>query len=127
MKLNYGPIINLTARNPIDGNLYFLEDWFKVCNGNNLDVVRFDDIENLPEKPYDFRRVLKADIRFPGICYRDKEGVLRIIDGRHRLFRLKQLGAKEGMFFVLKHKHLFDLTNRPLTSDYRQASAAAQY
>ena len=120
MKLNYAPYSNLTARNPINGVLYFIQDWFAVCNGNNLDAVQFSDIVNLPETPYDEARVLKCDIRYPGIAWRDDKGIIRIIDGRHRVYRLKELGAKEGMFFVLEKKELQALLNRPLTSDYLQ-------
>jgi len=120
MKLNYAPYSNLTARNPINGALYFIQDWFAVCNGNNLDAVQFSQIVNLPDTPYDIARVINCDIRYPGIAWRDEEGIIKIIDGRHRVHRLKELGAKEGMFFVLNRKNLHDLTNRPLTSDYRR-------
>ena len=117
MKLNYAPYSNKTARNPINGVLYFIQDWFAVCNGNNLDAVQFSQIVGLPDTPYDESRVLKCDIRYPGILWRD-EDQLKIIDGRHRVYRLKELGAKEGMFFVLNRQNLHDLTNRPVTSDY---------
>ena len=117
MKVNHSPFINETAINPLNGRLYFLQDWYEVCNGNNLAIIRFDDIEL--EEPKHRDRVLNCEIRYPGILYReDGKRKLKLIDGRHRIKRLQILGAKEGMFYVLRHKHLWKLTHRPLKEDY---------
>tara|TARA_Y100001972_G_scaffold73444_1_gene89255 strand:+ start:3288 stop:3647 length:360 start_codon:yes stop_codon:yes gene_type:complete len=86
--------------------IYPLQTWLRLCDGNSLKIIRFDEIElhtgDLEPQSKMWRYYL-CDTRFPPILYKKPEGGYKIIDGYHRITKLMNNNETTGIFFVITY------------------------
>lgn len=87
---------------------YPLQTWLKMCKGNCLKIVPFDQIEEI-RKPRDFKEMWRyylSDTRFPCILYKEPDHKYILIDGCHRIKKQMDNNETTGIFFVITPKML---------------------
>ncbi len=80
---------------------YPLQTWLKMCNGNSLKIIPFDQIEEIRE-PLDYMwRYYLSDTRFPCILYKEPNRKYILIDGCHRIKKQLDNNETTGIFFII--------------------------
>ena len=84
---------------------YPLHTWLKFCTADLLHIIPFSKIYIRP--PRSISRYHLCDTRYPCILYQESD-LYRVIDGLHRIQRLKDEEKTSGIFYIITPKILHD-------------------
>jgi len=84
---------------------YVLRTWLKFCTADLLQIIPFSQINTRP--PTRIANYHLCDTRYPCILYKELDSY-SVIDGFHRIQKLKDEGKTSGIFFIITPKILHD-------------------
>ena len=84
---------------------YPVHTWLKFCTADILFIVPFSKIHTRP--PKSISRYHLCDTRYPCILYQESDSY-RVIDGYHRIQRMKDEGKTSGIFYIITPKILHE-------------------